>query len=399
MYSKITRAPEDIEKNRWLDLSFSNDAHHSMKCISSSKLKHIAQGNSMFSYYNRFILGNNPFVYNEALFLGSIIHLGLLEREKFEQQVIVSDMNQATVAFKEFKKDLCRKDQVITAKEPSERDITYLEELYSELKEKQELLATLEKDKCQEKIGVINNAIENINTTIKTVEDEFSLEKQEVKGRGKSKAKSKAKPKTAEEVKIITTKDGGFIDKNGLERFIIKPEVMHMIQAYQSQIDKHPRLSVYFEMGIFEQSGVAQDPETGLWMSIRGDVRCNLGPSRGFFLDPKTMADDLSSDNISKYASNFGLAIQQAHYIETANLIEPDQYKRFFFVMLSKKAPYEIAMIALDDEAVSYGIDKRRSCLRKLADCESSGKWAPYDYDPETRDFGKIISLPRWGMK
>lgn len=190
-----------------------------------------------------------------------------------------------------------------------------------------------------------------------------------------------------------STKNGGILNSHGDEVFIIKQDEMDMYRAYQKQFEEHKRLNVMMPDCTIEQTGVAQDPETGLWLSLRGDARS----ARGYFIDPKTIAEELSLESISRYMAAFHLHIQDAHYIETANLIEPDSFRQFFFVMMSKKPPYEIALIQLDGEARAYGKKKRRQLLNQIAECEFKGKWPALDFNDN--QWGLHISLPPWSMR
>ena len=360
MYALITKAPENIEKNRWLDLSTTNAQHHAFDCISSSHLKYVNSGYSMESYKAAFLDKTMPFESSKEFTIGTIGHLAVLEPEKFEKQVIVCDIDQRTNLFKEYLSDLCKPLEVPFEDLPLEKQ--------------QEILAL--------------RALEELKAKENPVVEEIVEEP-------KSKRKKKVEEPKPELFKPKKTKDGGFINSKGEEVFIVNTEEMEMFRAFQKRFDKHPRLSVWRDMCVIEQTGVAQDPETGLWMSLRGDARCD----RGFFLDPKTIADALSTHEIEKYTSKYGLALQAAHYLETANLIEPEKYRQFFFVFMSKKAPYDIALAKLDDVWLDYGLKKRREILNKIADCQIKNRWPTSDYNFSSGDYGMTIKAPAWCSK
>lgn len=366
MYVKITQAPHGITSNRWLDLETTNEQHHSLKCISSSHIKYLASGKSPLAYHAKFISKSMKPYFSEEFRIGTIAHLAVLEPERFEKSVVVCDLDQRTNEFRDLKRSMAAENKVQSA-EPSQ-----LESL-------------------EHKLAYLNKELEESDSKeqTKVIKDKIKKAKIEV-----SEIKNQEK-KSNDEVTIVTTKDGGFLDSKGQEIFLVKSEEMKMYRTFQRRYDEHKRLNVMVNDCVIEQSGVAQDPETGLWMSLRGDARCE----RGYFLDPKTMADELSADNISRYASTYHLALQHVHYIDTANLIEPNTYRKFFFVMMSKKEPYEVALVQLDSEAVAWARHKRREILNQIAQCEESGKWPSVDYNYETKDSGLLISLPRWAMK
>jgi hypothetical protein len=355
MHVTITQAPLGDNTNRWLDLNTTNEQHHSLKCISSSQLKHIAGGKSMNSFYRKYILKEGQQEFIKEFMIGTVAHLAVLEPEKFENTVKVCTLDQRTVEYKNFKNSLA-----FQSKENPK--LTLLNESLKSLEEELQIADTKEQTK------VIKEKIKNIKKDISSIDD--------------------TKPS------IIYTKNGGFLNDQGEEIFLVTEEEMKMFRAYQKQVEDHPRLSIMFHECVIEQTGVAQDPTTGLWLSLRGDARC----PRGYFIDPKTIADELSEDSIAKYCANYHLAIQDAHYIETANLIEPNTYKKFFFVMMSKKAPYEIALIQLDAEARSWAKKRRKELLENISKCELSDNWPAIDKRFDG-DVGLTITLPRWGYK
>ena len=357
MYTKITAAPYGDSTSRWLDNSVSNEEHHSLKCISSSQLKFLESGKSMFNFHEKYIAKTIKQSFSDEFRIGTIAHLAVLEPEKFEKTVIVCDLDQRTSEFKELRDSLAKKI------DPSSVNPTLLEanQKLVTLKEELEVSDTKEQQK------VIKGKIKTLEKDIKSLAEEYTP-------------------------RIKITKNGGFLGHNDEEIFLVKSEEMQMYRTFQKRCQDHKWLSALIPICTIEQSGVAMDPETGLWMSIRGDAR-----GQSFFLDPKTMADDITPDSIKKYCGSFGLALQAAHYLDVANLIEPDIYKKFAFIMLSKKQPYEIALIQLDEASMQYGFKKRRQLLNKIAQCEYHGVWPQADYNEGQH--AMVISLPPWSMK
>lgn len=375
MFTKITKPPAGITENCWLDVT--NEEHHKMSCISSSHLKYfkslkldndgnILDGNSFKSYLHKFIFKATPPEIKDEFRVGTLAHLAVLEPEKFKNCVIESDLDQRTTEFKEYEESLAKKVEMTP-------------------------------EKLQEK-----KAMESLIEMLQSQLDASGISKEDEKATKKKIKEGKKRlsdlQKTEKEIQY--TKDGGFIAEDGTERFIVTCKEMAMYKAFQKQFEEHSRISLLMTDCIIEQSGVAQDPHTGLWLSVRGDARS----PRGFFLDPKSISDDLSYDSISRYCHNFGLALQAAHYLETANLIDgvpfdKDAYTKFFFVFMSKKPPFEIALTQLDEEAMNWGLRKRREILNLLAECEAAGRFPTLDTNRKTQDRGIIISLPPWGLK
>lgn len=350
LYPEITSAPEGIKQNRWLSFDTSNEQHHSMKCISSSQLKFLASGKSLENFYQKYILRSYTQTFDEAYRIGTIAHLAVLEPKVFEECVFECDLDQRTTEYKEHR---------LTLAGVSQQPTNEFDEKLKKLEEELELADSKEQTK------VIKDKIKKL----------------------------KKDPPKVSEGELKFTKNGGFLNAQGKEVFLVKAEEMKMYRAFQKQFEKHPRLSVLIDECHIEQSGVAQDPETELWMSIRGDARCD----RGFFIDPKTIGDELSSQTIERYVAQYHLPIQAAHYLEVANLIEQtDKYKKFFFVMMSKKPPFEIALVQLDADSLAWGFDKRRRLLNQISECEKNNKWPSFDCN--NNNYGITISMPRWGF-
>jgi len=355
MHIKITQAPLGQPKNRWIE-NITNEEHHTLRCISSSHLKFISDGCSMSSYYKRFILKETAYKSSKVFTTGTIAHLAVLEPERFEKSIVVSDIDQRTKEFKDLRLSLAAKIDDTEAKQ--------LEKTIDELNEELKIADTKEQTK------VIKDKLKKFKTQLQ-----------------------EKKLKDSDEVKIKFTKDGGFINSDNQETFIVKTEEMNMYKAFQKKFDEHERLSVWVPACIIEETGVAQDPETELWMSLRGDARC----PRGFFLDPKTIDEPLSTKAIQNYMAKYGLHIQAAHYLETANLIEEDTYKHFFFVFMSKTDPYDIALVKMDEASIEQGKLERRVLLNKIAECEGKGKWPEFDYNDGKHAI--TLGLPAWGFR
>lgn len=353
----ITMPPGGIKQNRWLDLDTSNEQHHSMKCISSSQLKFLAGGKSMEHFYQRYISRIVKPSFDDSFRVGTIAHLAVLEPERFEKTVFVCDLDQRTNEYKEYRN---------TFLEPKEFDLTETPEW--------------------EKVKCLEDELSQSDT-----KEQTKVIKEKLK---KAKKELDDLAKQGNKIEIKFTKNGGFLDKDKQEIFLVKSEEMEMYRIFQRQFERHKRLNVMIPECVIEQTGVAQDPQTGLWMSLRGDARCD----RGYFIDPKTIGDELSKDSLERYVAQYMLPIQAAHYLEVANLIDGSgKYKKFFFVMMSKKPPFEIALVQLDQDSLEYGFSKRRQILNKIAECEESGKWPTFDCNDY--NYGLTISMPRWGYK
>lgn len=96
----ITSPYENDITNRWLP-EISNEQHHSMKAISASQIKYWHK-NLPWNWYQKYIVRSVPNKSNPNFLMGTLIHLAILEQEKFENSVIVCNLDQRTTAFKDW---------------------------------------------------------------------------------------------------------------------------------------------------------------------------------------------------------------------------------------------------------------------------------------------------------
>lgn len=332
MYKSITQAPHRIEKNMWHN-DLTNDQHHSMRCISSSQLKFLHEGNSLEDYKCKYVDRLSKSESSEEFRIGTIAHLAVLEPDKFNKQVFVCDHNKDTIAYREYRLILA--------------------------------MSHIEKD-----------------------DDKNVLKKK----------RTIAQIEVDEQKTIIYGKNGGFIRlEDNEEIFLISQSEFKMHETFRDKANSHPEISRMLKTSVIEQSGFAQDPITGLWMSVRGDIR---NSAKGYFGDPKTIGKKLTQKNIQDYMVNYGLAIQAAHYHRVGDLIDGfNNYKAFFFIFLSKVYPYSIACFELDRDSLDWGHNKCRMYLDQIAYAQDNNFWPSIDYNETNKRNYKKIGLPYWELR
>jgi hypothetical protein len=341
----ITSPYNNDPTNRWLP-NISNAQHHSMRAISATKIKSWASCSP--SYWEAKYVSKrvpSPFEVNKAFVIGTIAHMAILEPEKFESTVVVCDLDQRTNAYKDWL---------------NEKFGTFVPEFkpFPKLPEvKQEVVDG----------AIIPDVVSNKPLTKAALK---KLEKEsEVKGTWN----------------LVTDKNGAYV-KDDVEYFVVTPKEMAMLRTMQKNVAAHKVAGGLLKDGVSELSGVAEDPETGLYLNIRGDWKGN-----GYFIDVKT-TETCDLDNIQKSFTQYGYAAQHAQYLETANLIDgAGTYEHFAFLYVAKQAPHEVVLVKLDPRAVEHAIKKRRQTLREIAKCQNSGVW------PSIDSTGCLeISLPEW---
>jgi hypothetical protein len=324
-----------------------------MKMISASIIKYYVKS-SPYNFYRKYILKDlPPPKFNKAFFLGTLIHLAILEPEKFEKFVVVCDLDPKTNAFKD-----------------------YVDELFG-------VLDTSSTNESKQEDSLVDSMDEEVKALIEEVAESDA----------KKSRKSKVPPKE-KKVKptyiLNQTKDGAYI-KDGDEYFVVTSEDMAMLRGIQKSAMNHKSATLLLGAGEPEVSGVAQDPYTGMFMNIRGDWR-----GHDYFVDVKSSAGNASEEDARKSIENHHYGFQHAHYLETANLIANcNQYKKFHFFFVSKEAPYECGFYHMDKEDVLKHMTMRRNILNRIYEHQESGQWEGVNKGKP----GTIVKLNPWYYK
>jgi hypothetical protein len=354
MPGRITQAPSPDFTNRWVELS--NAQHHRLNCITSSKLKFLADGHSLHNFYETYVLKTTEKrKTSPEMIFGTIAHLAVLEPEKFNRVVRVCDLSPSTNEYKEFK----RKLSTPRFSDLSQDQQKILVDRYNEsLIQGQAALKRKKKPIKQEQVFE--------DTLNQEIESPENLEN------------SDFQKKLLEFYEPIDNSDGSFVGSDFEDVFLVSSEEYEIFLKYQKAVQSHEKMKNLLPTLIPESSGIAQDPQTGLWLALRGDWRSE---KYRLFVDIKTIRGCLTESAMQSYGYRLNHQIQAAHYLETANLIDPNHYNLFLFLFLSKDPPYEIALTTLHPTNMMDGIDSRRKYLNRIKQCEDQGKWPCIDYN------------------
>jgi hypothetical protein len=374
----ITSAYLNDPTNRWLP-GLSNEEHHSLPAISSSAVKYFHK-NSPQAFYRKYVLREfKEMGFRDEFRVGTLIHLAILEPEKFEKYVKICDSDQRTKDFKDYRRELI---QTLNNRIKIKIDI---------IEPKQIENFEIENEKTCLPIKITDSELitDIKNLEIPSLEDDKPKDKVKKPRKYKDTGKEIVPVNEEPEEKVIMGKNGGYILENGEELFLVKSDEMAMYRAIQRNVQKHPRLSIMMDDCIIEQSGIAQCPRTGLFLSARGDAR---SVTHSCFIDPKSI-NTLNPHSISSAFGSYHYHIQHVHYLYVANLIEPDRYKFFYFLFISKEN-YEVCLTHLPREDIEYSWGLYFNLLDEIANCETSRKW-------KALDEGNVIpcSIPYWAKK
>jgi hypothetical protein len=154
----------------------------------------------------------------------------------------------------------------------------------------------------------------------------------------------------------------------------------------RDSVRAHPTAGPLLRSGLPEQTLLWTDPETGIECKCRPDW---LATAAGCFVDLKTTADG-DRDRFGALSARYGYHIQSAFYrrgLLAHGLDLPPK-----IVAVEAAEPYDVAVFAVDEDALYAGDETVGELLRRVAECRASGKW-PGRYEVEER-----LALPSWAF-
>lgn len=129
-------------------------------------------------------------------------------------------------------------------------------------------------------------------------------------------------------------------------------------------------LAVDLLQGAVEQTLIARDPETGIWLKARPDV---IPTYDGMFADLKTTPSVLDIDlkmTLRKYSYN----MQGALIWEVCELLGMP-FEGFVLVFIEKKSPYCTRVVELTDDDLGRGRLQNRAMIRQMKRCIDARAW------------------------
>lgn len=159
-------------------------------------------------------------------------------------------------------------------------------------------------------------------------------------------------------------------------REIIPAEKYDEFMRVTEAIREHPALRGYFGAEhVTEESVFAIDPETGLPVKIRRDLRVRLG-GYNVVLDLKSAESAAPAD--------FHFAIKRYGYVQGAAFYTDvgewagDPTDVYFLIAFEKEAPYGVTVHEIGPEAMAKGRDQYRSALTTVKHCVDTGDYPLY---------------------
>lgn len=157
---------------------------------------------------------------------------------------------------------------------------------------------------------------------------------------------------------------------DGKNREILKPAHMDAIRGMANGLFANPLVRAGILNGAIENTLVARDPRTGLWLKIRPDARPEDGPD---FSDLKTIAD-ISDDGIEKAVGETGIFLQGAMTRRVCGLLGVE-FSTFSPVFIEKKAPFCCRVKTLTDGDLDLGEKVLDASLELYKRCIERSVW------------------------
>lgn len=159
--------------------------------------------------------------------------------------------------------------------------------------------------------------------------------------------------------------------KNNIGKFIVTEAELEAITGIAESVSYHRDAMAILRLSKNEVSHFWQDEETGIYMKCRSDALtdfCNL--------DIKS-TEDASPNAFVRSCANYNYDMSAYIYSEGTRIVS-GMPRRFGFLAVEKKAPYQVALYFAPDEMLASGMVRYRDALNQLKECRASGKWPGY---------------------
>lgn len=159
----------------------------------------------------------------------------------------------------------------------------------------------------------------------------------------------------------------------------VKAEVAALVDRMADAVRSHPIASAFLgQPGRPEQTAVARDPETGVWLRSLIDYLPDRDDTRRTVLvDLKTAASAYPPD-FERSAATYGYDVQAAFYQHVVRLARGDQDTAFVFVVVEKDPPHLVSVIELTGEFRDTGQIRMRAAIERFRTCQETGEWPGY---------------------
>lgn len=167
-------------------------------------------------------------------------------------------------------------------------------------------------------------------------------------------------------------------------RTVLTANDVKIIKGMARSLADEP-LAVDLLQGAVEQTLIAKDPDTGIWLKARPDV---IPTSDGMFADLKTTPSVVDID-LKMTLRKYGYNQQGALIWEVCEMLGMP-FDGFVLIFIEKKYPFCTRVVELTDEDLGRGRLQNRAMIRVIKKCLDSGTWpGPGKADAE------MFSIPK----
>lgn len=175
---------------------------------------------------------------------------------------------------------------------------------------------------------------------------------------------------------------------------ILTTEQLVTITGMGKALEAEPIVQAGLLRGKAEQSMIAQDAETGLWLKARPDIVPN---NLGDFVDLKCV-HDVSDDALETAIGTYGYHRQGALICEVASILSGRPLKfsgagesgfTFTLVFIETERPHCVEIVTLKPSDLQRGQAENRAAMRLLKRCLDRNEWpGPSGHQSDARYLG-----------
>jgi len=158
-------------------------------------------------------------------------------------------------------------------------------------------------------------------------------------------------------------------------------EVLSIAEAAQAGIET---IAAFLPDAVRLREQVVTGKHLGASIKGRPDLIMHH-PEGGIVIDIKTTMD-ARADAFAKDVAKYKYHLQAAFYLTMTGA------KKFYFVAVEKKAPFDYAVYELDEAALAAGKQLMDSACLTYRECNLYGNWPGYTKTPQ------VIALPKWAI-
>lgn len=170
-------------------------------------------------------------------------------------------------------------------------------------------------------------------------------------------------------------------------RLVITLDQYDAVLRMAKSLLAHPIVKeILSEPGVREQALRGTDPETGLPIKLKPDVRST---ARMLITDVKTTCDP-SPEAWARQAANIGWSRQTAFYTSALRSILGGQWIMVHAVVQNCE-PWEAACYHIDSDDIEVAATQNANAMRRLKACYESDDWTQPQHKQLIR-----VTMPRW---